>query len=73
MSLSQEDIPWIKQTCERIGVEVKTVENLRSIFKKYGMKKVSELSLLIIFVVLFIIFVKSGSNLFYVLTGVNFP
>jgi hypothetical protein len=66
MSLSQEDIPWIKQTCEKIGVEVKTVENLRSIFQKYGMKKVSELlfcSLLLLNLAL----------CFFMLPGVNFP
>ena len=40
-SLSQEDIPWIKTACEKVGVEVKSVENLRNLFKKYGMKKVS--------------------------------
>lgn len=39
-SVSQEDIPWIKETCEKIGFEVKSVENLRNLFEKFGMKKV---------------------------------
>eukprot|EP01126_Amoeba_proteus_P022939 TRINITY_DN23080_c0_g1_i1.p1 TRINITY_DN23080_c0_g1~~TRINITY_DN23080_c0_g1_i1.p1 ORF type:complete len:154 (+),score=22.20 TRINITY_DN23080_c0_g1_i1:222-683(+) len=39
-SVSQSDIPQLKQECERIGKKIKNVNNLNTLFKKIQMQSI---------------------------------